>query len=192
MLDSISHDIRYALRSLLRAPGYAIVAILCLSLGIAANVTVFTPVNTLLLRPLPFTDPDRVMSVYTTQERERRFEGGWSYADYLDVGNAGGTLAGAGLFDDRQVNIGGLDEPERVQAARMTASRFPLLGIRTILGRGLRTDEDEAGKVMLISHGFWQRKFAGDRSVIGRSLIVNGEPYTVVGVVQEKIKFPEL
>jgi putative ABC transport system permease protein len=192
MLDSISHDIRYAVRSLLRSPGYAIVAILCLSLGIAANVTVFTPVNTLLLRPLPFTDPDRVMIVYTTQDRERRFEGTWSYADYLDVGNAGGTLAGAGLFDDRQVNIGGLDEPERIQAARMTASVFPLLGIRTILGRGLRADEDEAGKVMLISHGFWQRKFAGDRSVIGRSLIVNGAPYTVVGVVQEKIKFPEL
>ncbi len=130
MLDSISHDIRYAVRSLLRSPGYAIVAILCLSLGIAANVTVFTPVNTLLLRPLPFTDPDRVMSVYTTLERDRRFEGSWSYADYLDVGNAGGTFASAGLFDDRQVNIGGLDEPERVQGARMTASVFPTLGIR--------------------------------------------------------------
>ena len=192
MLDSISHDIRYAVRSLLRAPGYAIVAILCLSLGIAANVTVFTPVNTLLLRPLPFTDPDRVMSVFTTLDRDRRFEGSWSYADYLDVGNAGGTFASAGLFDDRQVNIGGLDEPERVQGARMTASVFPLLGIRTILGRGFRADEDEAGKVMLISHGFWQRKFAGDRSVIGRPLNVNGQPYTIVGVVQEKIKFPEL
>ena len=135
MLDSISHDIRYAVRSLLRAPGYTIVAILCLSLGIAANVTVFTPVNTLLLRPLPFTDPDRVMSVYTTLDRDRRFEGNWSYADYLDVGNAGGAFASAGLFDDRQVNIGGLDEPERVQGARMTASVFPTLGIRMILGR---------------------------------------------------------
>ena len=154
MLDSISHDIRYAARSLLRAPGYAIVAILCLSLGIAANVTVFTPVNTLLLRPLPFTDPDRVVNVYTTHEREQRVEGSWSYADYLDVGTAGGTLSGVGLVDDRQVNIGGLDEPERVQAARMTASVFPLLGIRTILGRGFRADEDEAGP-LLPSASLW-------------------------------------
>jgi putative ABC transport system permease protein len=192
MLDSISHDIRYAIRSLVRAPGYSIVAILCLSLGIAANVTVFTPVNTLLLRPLPFAEPDRVVNVYTTLERERRFEGSWSYADYLDVGTAGGALSGVGLVEDRQVNLGGLDEPERVQAARMTASLFPMLGVRIILGRGFRADEDDAGKVMLISHGFWQRKFAGDRSIIGRPLIVNGQPYTVVGVVQEKIKFPEL
>jgi putative ABC transport system permease protein len=192
MLDSLSHDIRYAIRSLLRSPGYAIVAILCLSLGIAANVTVFTPVNTLLLRPLPFADPDRVVNVYTTLERERRFEGNWSYADYLDVGTAGGALAGAGLVDDRQVNIGGLDEPERVQAARMTASIFPMLGVRMALGRGFRADEDETGKVMLIGYGFWQRKFAGDRSIVGRALTVNGQPYTVVGVVQDKIKFPEL
>jgi putative ABC transport system permease protein len=192
MFDHLRHDIRFAVRSLLRSPGYAIVAILCLSLGIAANVTVFTPVNTLLLRPLPFADPDRVVNVYTTLERERRFEGGWSYADYLDVGTAGGALAAGGLVEDRQVNVGGLDEPERVQAARMTASVFPMLGIRMVQGRGFRTDEDETGNVMLIGYGFWQRKFAGDPSVIGRALTVNGKPYTVVGVVQDRIKFPEL
>ena len=192
MLDSLRHDIRYAIRSLLRSPGYSVIAVLCLSLGIAANVTVFTPVNTLLLRPLPFDDPDRVVRVYTTLERERRFEGTWSYADYADVGNAGGAFSATGLVDDRQVNIGGLDEPERVQAARMTASLFPTLGIRIVIGRGFRADEDEAGKVMLISHGFWQRKFGGDASVIGRGLTVNGQPYTIIGVVQEKIRFPEL
>ena len=191
MLDSLTHDIRYAVRSLRRSPGYAVVAILCLSLGIAANVTVFTPVNTLLLRPLPFADQDRVVNVYTTLERERRFEGSWSYADYLDVGTVGGTLSAVGLVNDTQLNVGGLDEPERVQGARMTASVFPLLGVRTVLGRGLRADEDETGKVMLIGYGFWQRKFAGDPSVIGRALTVNGQPYTVVGVVQDKIKFPE-
>jgi putative ABC transport system permease protein len=191
MLDSLNHDIRYAVRSLRRSPGYAVVAILCLSLGIAANVTVFTPVNTLLLRPLPFADQGRVVNVYTTLDRERRFEGSWSYADYLDVGTAGGTLSAVGLVNDTQLNVGGLDEPERVQGARMTASVFPLLGVRTVLGRGFRADEDETGKVMLIGYGFWQRKFAGDPAVIGRALTVNGQPYTVVGVVQDKIKFPE-
>jgi putative ABC transport system permease protein len=192
MLDNLRNDIRFAVRSLLRSPGYAIVAILCLSLGIAANVTVFTPVNTLLLRPLPFTDPDRVVSVYTTLAREERFEGGWSYGDYIDIGNAGGTLAAGGLISDRPFNIGGLDEPERVEGARITASVFPMLGVRIVVGRGFRADEDDAGKVMLISHGFWQRKFAGDTTVIGRSLTVGGQPYTVIGVVQEKIRFPEL
>ncbi len=191
-MDTIRQDIQYAIRSLLRSPGYALVAILCLALGIAANVTVFTPVNTLLLRPLPFTDPDRVMNVYTTLAREGRFEGSWSYPDYLDLGNAGGAFSDVGLVVERAYNIGGLDEPERVEGARITASLFPLLGIRTALGRHLRPDEEEAGKVMLISHGLWQRKFGGDSSVIGRALTVNGQPYTVVGVVQEKIRFPEL
>jgi predicted permease len=191
-MDSIRNDVRFAVRSLLRSPGYALVAILCLSLGIAANVTVFTPVNTLLLRPLPFTDPDRVMNIYTTPSPDSRSEGDWSYPDYLDVGTAGGTLSAVGLFSETQWNIGGLDEPERVEGARITASVFPLLGIRTVLGRALRPSEDEAGKVMLISHGLWQRRFAGDSAVIGRALTVNGEPYTIVGVVQEKIRFPEL
>ena len=126
MIDSLRHDLRFAVRSLLRSPGYALVAILCLGLGIAANVTVFTPVNTLLLRPLPFTDPDRVLNVYTTPARDRRSEGGWSYADYVDVGTAGGTLSAVGLVVDRQWNIGGLDEPERIEGARITASVFPL------------------------------------------------------------------
>ena len=192
MIDSLRHDLRFAVRSLLRSPGYALVAILCLGLGIAANVTVFTPVNTLLLRPLPFTDPDRVLNVYTTPARDRRSEGGWSYADYVDVGTAGGTLSAVGLVADRQWNIGGLDEPERIEGARVTASVFPLLGVRTVLGRGFRPEDDEAGKVMLISHGLWMRKFAGDPAVIGRALTVSGQPYTVIGVVQEKIRFPEL
>jgi putative ABC transport system permease protein len=191
-MDTIRQDLRFAIRSLLRSPGYALVAILCLALGIAANVTVFTPVNTLLLRPLPFTDPDRVMNVYTTLAREGRFEGSWSYPDYVDVGNAGGAFSGVGLVMERAWNIGGLDEPERVEGARITASVFPLLGITTALGRGLRPEEDEAGKVMLISHGLWQRKFGGDSTVIGRALTVNGQPYTIVGVVQERIRFPEL
>jgi putative ABC transport system permease protein len=105
-MDTLRNDIRFALRSLLRSPGYALVAILCLALGIAANVTVFTPVNALLLRPLPFTDPERVVRVYTTLAREGQFEGSWSYPDYLDVGNAGGTLAAVGLVSDRQWNLG--------------------------------------------------------------------------------------
>jgi putative ABC transport system permease protein len=191
-MDTLRNDVRYAVRSLLRSPGYAVVAILCLALGIAANVTVFTPINTLLLRPLPFTDPDRVVKVYTTLAREGRFEGNFSYPDFVDVGNAGGTLAAVGLVSERQWNLGGLDEPERVEGARVTSSVFPMLGINVVIGRGFRPDEDDAGKVMLMSHGLWQRKFAGDSTVVGRALTVSGQPYTVIGIVEEKIRFPEL
>ena len=191
-MDTLRHDIRFAVRSLLRSPGYVLVAVLCLALGIAANVTVFTPVNTLLLRPLPFTDPDRVVSVYTTLTREGRFEGSWSYPDYVDVGTAGGAFSAVGLITDRQWNVGGLDEPERIQGAKMTASVFPLLGIKTVVGRGFRADEDDAGKVMLISYGLWRRKFGSDSAIIGRALTVNGEPYAIVGVVEEHIRFPEI
>jgi putative ABC transport system permease protein len=190
-MDTLLQDLRFALRTLRKAPGFTAIAVVCLAIGIAANVTVFSPVNTLLLRPLPFADPERVTSLYMTQLRHGQDEGSWSYPDYRDLGDAGGAFAATGLLTERSWNLGGIDEPERVPGARVTASLFPLLGLRTVVGRGFRPAEEDAGKVVILSHGLWRRRFGGDPSVVGRAVTVNGEPYTVVGVMQPGIRFPE-
>src|SRR5688572_211544 len=130
-MDTLSQDIRFALRSRLRSPRYAPLALLSLAPGLPAHATVLTPLHTLLPRPLPFPAPARVVNLYPSLAREGQFEGGWSYPDYVDVGNAGGAFTAVGLYDTRQWNIGGLDEPERIEGARITASLFPMLGIRT-------------------------------------------------------------
>ena len=190
-MDTLLQDLRFAVRTLRKAPGFTAIAVICLAIGIAANVTVFSPVNALLLRPLPFADPDRVTSLYMTQLRHGQDEGSWSYPDYRDLGDGGGAFAATGIVTERSWNLGGIDEPERVPGARVTASLFPLLGLRTVVGRGFRADEEDAGKVVILSHGLWRRRFGSDAHVVGRTVTVNGEPYTVVGVMQPGIRFPE-
>ena len=191
-MDQLLQDLRYALRTLAKSPAFTVIAIVCLGLGIGANVTVFTPINTLLLRPLPFDDPDRVLAVFMTQRKRGQFEGSWSYPDYRDLGNGAGAFEATGLVTERAWNLGGIAEPERVNGARVTASLLPMLGYRPLLGRHLRPDEDEAGKVMLISYALWHRRFGGDSGVVGRALTVNGAPYTIVGVMPEGMRFPEI
>jgi putative ABC transport system permease protein len=191
-MDALLHDLRYAVRTLMKAPAFTAIAIICLALGIAANVTVFTPVNTLLLRPLPFREPDRLMGVHMTQSARGRFEGSWSYADYRDVGTAGGAFESVGLVTQRAWNLGGVAEPERVNGASVTASLLPMLGLDPVLGRHLRPEDDDGGRVLLISDALWHRRFGGDPGAIGRAVTVNGEPYTIVGVMPVGIRFPEI
>jgi putative ABC transport system permease protein len=188
-MESVLQDLRYGVRRLFRDPAFTVIAVLCLGLGIGAHTTVLTAVNTLLLRPLPFTDPDRVLSLYGTSQGDDRSS--ISYPDYLDWGNLDGTLSSTAAFTNTMVNLGGIDEPQRLMGARVTASLFPLLGVKTVIGRGFTADEDLSGKVVVLGYDLWQSRFGGDRRVLGSKVTINGEPYTVVGVMQPKIAFPE-
>jgi putative ABC transport system permease protein len=186
----VLNDLRYAIRTLRKSPGFTAVAVVCLALGIGANTTVFSAVNTLLLRPLPFADPDRVMLVEGRTARGEDFES-LSYPEYRDIADAG-VFAATSAHTSRTVNLGGIDEPERLRASRVSASLFPLLGLRPVLGRNLGPEEDEGGgTVVLLSDGLWRRRFAADPRVVGRAVTINGEPHTVIGVMPRGVRFPE-
>ncbi len=182
-------DLRLALRALRKAPGFTAAAVLCLALGIGANTTVFSVVNTLLIRPLPFRDAERV-KVLKGATPDGGEDDSFSWPDYRDYGDVGGTMTLA-AFTNRTVNLGGVDVPERVDATRVTASLFPMLGLAPQLGRVFRPDEDLDGTVVVLGDALWRRRFNADRNVIGRAVLVNGAPHTVVGVMGPGVRFPE-
>lgn len=193
-MDSLLQDVRFAIRSLLKAPGFTAVAVLCMALGIAANVFVYSPVNAILIRPLPYPEADRLMHLNTWRtDRPKENWSSFSWADYTDV-RAGvrDAFTDVGAYRGSAWNVGGIAAPERVQGSRVSASLFPLIGLRPALGRFFSDDEERAGRTVVLGHGLWQRKFAGDSGVIGRGITLNGVPYTVIGVMAEGIRFPEI
>ncbi|MPY88953.1 MAG: FtsX-like permease family protein [Luteitalea sp.] len=190
-MSAIWQDVRYALRVLRRSPGFTAVAVLTLALGIGANTAMFAVVHAVLLKPLPFLDPERLMLVHRlVPDREAGpgvyREGVWSYPKYrtfLDIQRAFTETA---LFARRDYSVAGDGQPERVQGEVIT-DRYPaILGISPILGRAFTREEAQrAGSqaVAMIGHGLWTRRYGGDPAILGRNIQVNGSPYTVVGVL---------
>ena len=191
MLASLLTDLRLAARTLRKSPGFTTIAVLCLALGIGANTTVFSSIYGLMLRPMPFHEPERVVAAWGTIPERGVTEMSWSFPDWQDVGLASGAFVASGLATERSVNLGGVDEPERLEAARVTASIFPVLGTRVALGRAFTPDEDLEGKVVILGDGLWRRRFAADPNVIGREVTINGRTHQVIGVLPPKMRFPE-
>ncbi len=195
-METLLQDLRIAFRSLRHHPAFALACILCVALGIAANVFVWSPFNALVLRPLPYRDADRVVQLSMWQMNEQRRTGmSFSYPDYEDLVRAAAVrhdvFSDVSAWTPRRWNVGGLNEPERLSGARVGASLFPTLGLQPALGRFFQPEEELDGKVMVLGHGVWQRKYGGDSTIVGRTLRVNDEPYTVIGVMQEGMRFPE-
>lgn len=193
-MDTLRQDVRFALRALGRAPGFTIIAVACMALGIAANVFVYSPVNAILIRPLPYPESHQLMHI--NGWRTDRAKENWtslSWADYADL-RAGSrdAFTDLGAYRGGAWNVGGIAEPERVQGGRVTASLFPVIGVRPALGRFFTEDEERVGNAVVLGHGLWQRKFAGDSAVVGRGITINGVAHTVVGVMEEGIRFPEV
>ena len=176
-------DVRHAVRALRRAPGFTLPVILALALGIGANSAVFSVVHSVLLRPLPYSDPSRLVNVYGRYPEFGRTS--TSLPDFQDL------RAGTRSFDQMAARHGagfvltGEGEPERVIADRITANFFSTLGVRPTLGRAFLPEEEQVGgddRVVMLSHGYWQRRFGGDQQIIGRQLTLSGRPFTVIGV----------
>jgi putative ABC transport system permease protein len=183
-MDLLLQDVRYALRLWRRRPGFALVAIVTLALGTGANTAMFSIVNTVLLRPLPYPHADRLVSVWGKTAQFPR--GLVSYDEYEAVARQTDVVEAAGLFFPQSVNLTGVDEPQRMVGSFVSGSFFDVLGLRAERGRFF-TEEDSAPgtvkPVVVISHQTWMRRFNGDPSAVGRSMTLNGRPLTIVGVI---------
>jgi putative ABC transport system permease protein len=191
-MDTLLSDLRFALRTLRKSPLVTTVAVICLALGIGVNTTIFSVVNSIAIRPLPYTDAERLVSIGERQARTG-FRSGVSYLDFRDFQEQNRSLAQLGGLSRRSLAITDGDEPERLDGSAISANLFPMLGILPMIGRGIRAEEDQPGaeRVVLLSEELWQRRYRGDRTIIGRSIKVNDIPHTVIGVMPPKFKFPE-
>ncbi len=190
-LEELLQDLRYAARMLRKNPGFTIVAVLTLALGIGANTAIFGVVNAVLLRPLPFKQPSRLMMLFEGIPKLGFPKMGFSAPDFLVFARAQKSFESVGVYQNKYFNISGDREPERLMAARISSSVFPMLGAEPMLGRTFTGGEDAPGQnVVILSYGLWQRRFGADPGIIGRNLELNRNPYTVIGVMPKTFNFP--
>ena len=177
------NDFRYALRQLIKAPSFTIVAIVTLALGIGACTAIFSVVNVVLLRPLDYPQPDRIVNIRETN-LPKFPEFSVSPPNYLDWEKQTKSYEYLAAYSGARVNLTGDGEPQQLLGVKATAHYFDVFGIKPVAGRFLLPEEDAQGKnhVVVLSYGFWQRVFGGGRDIVGRSIQLNGEPYQVVGV----------
>ncbi|HUL81149.1 MAG TPA: ABC transporter permease [Gammaproteobacteria bacterium] len=187
-------DLRFAARSLLRTPGFTLLAALTLAIGIGATTTIFSLVNTVLLQPLPYARPDELARIYTDIPTPGgvlpRFRA--STTEFRDLRRDAQSWQSLDAWRTGPANVVTTSEPLRVNAAAVTGGLIPTLGVPPVLGRLIEPQDDElaAPLVALISHRLWQTAFGGDRAIVGRDLVVNGAPQTIVGVMPEGFEFP--
>jgi predicted permease len=190
-LHSVFSDCRYGVRQLRKNPGFTAVAILTLALGIGANTAIFSVVDTVLLRPLPFQNPSRLVVFHEGVPKMGYPKMGFSPPDLAVFAREQKSSSAIGAFQNKHVNISGRGEPERVVAARVSSPLFPLLGVQPMLGRIFTTDEDSPGhNVVLLSHGLWQRRYGSAPNILGQTVALDRQPYTVIGVMPQNFEFP--
>jgi putative ABC transport system permease protein len=194
-MAAIQQELRYALRVIGRSPGFSAVAILVLALGIGANTAIFSVVNAVLLKPLPFPEPDRIVSVPHVPPPEI-FPGRKTFAvspaNYLDWKSQNGVFESMAAWSSASMALTGMGRPEDIPAAAVVPEFFTVLRVRPLLGRMLVAGEDEPGhRVVVLSEAFWKTRFGGNRSAVGGTMVLDGESYTIVGVLPAAQTFPE-
>lgn len=191
-MKSLWQDLRYGGRKLLQTPGFTVVALLTLIFGIGANTAIFSVINAVLFRPLPFEQPDRLVQLWENDLSEGEDRNEASPANFLDWRQQSQSFAEMSAFVPRNFNLTDENEPERVLGQRVSANLFTLLGTRAALGRTFNPDEGQAGSdgVVVLSYGLWQRRFGSESGILDRTLTLNGRSYKVIGVMPANIKFP--
>jgi predicted permease len=180
-------EVRYAIRQLLKSPGFTLVAIFGLALGIGANVAFFSVVNSVFLRPLPYREPDRLVRLRSTNEAQNLIRAGFSYSRYLAVQEQQQVFSDLALSIGNPFTLIGRGDPEQIIGLQVSAALLPALGLQPALGRNFSPAEDSPGgqHVVLISHAMWQARFNGDPAVLGQALTLDGAPYLIIGVLPE-------
>jgi len=187
-METLLQDLRYAFRLLLKSPSFTAIAVLTLALGIGANTAIFSVVNAILLRSLAFHDSSRIMLI---AEKSKFANPSVSYQNYIDWRDQSHSFDSVEAMRSSTITLAGSGEPERLNARWVTAGLFPLLGVNAHLGRTFRADEDRAGgsPSVVISFGFWQRRFGSTPDILGKSIDLDSVPYTVIGVLPRSFEF---
>src|SRR5215203_216695 len=190
----VMQDVRYAFRSLLKSPGFTAIAIACLSLGIGVNATIFSVVDGVILKPFPYPDPEQIVAVHMTNQKQRVNRGNLSYADFKDLRDSSSTLQSIAAFSQRSLTLAdGSGDPERYSGATVSWTLFHLLGMQPVAGRNFSATDDRPGAepVVLLSYDIWERRYQKSPAVINRAITINGRPHTVIGVMPPKFLFPQ-
>src|ERR1041385_8286040 len=192
-MNTIWHDLRYGLRLLLKRPGFTVVAIITLALGIGANTAIFSVVDAVLLRPLPYKDADYLVTIWERNPKEgyeQNMPGAGTYLDWKAQSHGFEQMA---IFDANEgFNLTGAGEPLRLTGAAVSADLFPLLGVAPQRGRGFLPEEETPGRdqVAILSNSLWQNRFSADPQIVGKTIVLNGKTRVVVGVMPPKFRFP--
>src|SRR6266566_8401770 len=183
-------DLRYGARMLLKNPGMTFVVILALALGIGANTAIFSVVNAVLLRPLPYQESERL--VFLNERSPVLDEMSISYPNFTDWRNQNHVFEKIGVFNRNSYNLTGVGEPERILAAQASADLFGALRVKPAIGRLFTNEEDQPGgtPVVILSYGLWQRRFGGQESILNQQLTFNNKSYTVIGVMPQGFQYP--
>ena len=190
-MTGLPQDFRYGLRALRSAPGFSLVAIVALALGIGATSAIFTLLYGVMIRPLPFPDPDRIVTSISTREMRGIRDGGVAYSDYQDWRQQPDLFQFSALWRPSNVDLTGGDRPERVVALAVTGEFFQVLGGQPMLGRTFGPEAEADGeRPLVLTAGSWQRLFGGDRDVIGRTIHLSGLPYTIAAVIPTELAWP--
>ncbi len=185
-------DLRFALRMLIKSPGFTIIAVLTLALGIGANSAIFSVIDSVLLRPLPFKDPSRIVMLWNRDARSTNGRDNHSFPDYADFRDQNRTFSALAAYSRTGSVLTLGEESQPLEGVVITSQIFDVLGIPALLGRGFTSEEDKPGapNVIVLTHGLWQRAFGSDPKIIGQQIVMMGRSYTVLGVMPPGWKFP--
>ncbi|HEX5433438.1 MAG TPA: ABC transporter permease, partial [Candidatus Angelobacter sp.] len=185
-MTTFIQDLRFGLRTLRKSPGFTLIAVVTLALGIGANTAIFSIVNAVLLKPLPYPEADRLLYVNSglsvQADVTRPFA--ISYPDFLDWRATAKSFAGMASYHGDSFTLAGLEQPLHVYGETVSGDFFNVVGVQPVLGRGFTRDEEKPGtRVVVLSHQLWQSAFHGDRAILGRAISIDKQSYTVVGVM---------
>lgn len=190
-LDEAARDFRHAIRMLLRNPGFTVVAVLTLALGIGANTAIFSVINSVLLHPLPYHDPDNLVMVWESNSQHPNPHNTVSPPNFLDWQSRNTVFSNMAFIVDVRNNLTGNGDPEEVVVQAVSANFFSLLGVDPLIGPGFTPENGQAGhdNVVILSYGLWKERFASDPAIVGKSILLNGKPQTVVGVAPQNFNW---
>ncbi|MCI0338910.1 MAG: ABC transporter permease [Acidobacteria bacterium] len=192
-MESLFHDLRYGWRMLRARPGFAFIAVIALALGIGANTAIFSAVDVILLRPLPYPEPERLVQVYEAHPKEGYVRFSFSLPNFVDYRDQQSVFEQIAAYLRRDLNLTGAGEPERVQSAVVSAGFLPLLRVQPFLGRAFLPEEAVPGKhrVAILSYDLWQRRFGADPRIVNQTISLSGNNFSVIGVMPESFRFPD-